>query len=274
MTLFAAQTPAAEQFFAASTQRPGQVLLALDFDGTLAPIVPDPADARLLPEAAEALAVLGAKLGQVAIITGRAVATVRELGRLDRRPGLENLIVLGQYGAERWDAATGREIPADIPEAVTFAKAEVEALLVTGFEGVVLEDKGPAIGVHTRRAPAPQAAYASLVDPLGEIAHRHGLSLERGRSVLELRASTVNKGDALSLLAEETGAGVVAMCGDDLGDLPAFEFLAELNRAGAVTCAVVSGSDEQSVVAQRADVLAAGPAGVAAWLGELARRLG
>ncbi|HOA27661.1 MAG TPA: carboxyl transferase domain-containing protein, partial [Arachnia sp.] len=90
-------------------------------------------------------------------------------------------------------------------------------------------------------------------------------------SVLELRASSLTKGDALRELVRETGASAVAMCGDDLGDLPAFDVLDELRAEGLATCAVVAASAEQPALAHRADVLCEGPEGVAAWLAELAR---
>ncbi len=272
MTSFTAQTEFAAQFLEAAAARPGKVLLATDFDGTLAPIVPNPDDSRLLPAAAEALARLGPVLGSIAIVTGRGVATVRELGRLEGRTGLERLVVLGQYGAERWDAATGEETPHEVPTSVAAARPEVEALLAEDrFVGVRLEDKGRALGVHTRPAPDPAASYEALRGPLGAIAERHGLVLEPGRSVLELRASALTKGDALRELVTETGASAVVMCGDDLGDLPAFDVLDELRAEGLATCAVVAASTEQPVLAERADVLCAGPEGVAAWLAELAR---
>lgn len=275
MRPFVSRTRAADSFLKAVLADPEQVLIALDFDGTLAPIVPDPEDSRLLPEAAEALAELGPRIGHLAILTGRGVDTVRRLGRLDQRPGLERVVVLGQYGAERWDAATGEQTPAEEPEEVLAASRDVAALLANGgaFEGVRLEDKGRALGVHTRRAVDPEGAYQALEQPLAEIAAMHGLTLEPGRSVLELRASTITKGDALAQLVEETGATVVAVCGDDLGDLPAFDYLDVLARQGVRTCAVVSASPEQASLDERADVLASGPAGVAAWLQELANRL-
>ncbi len=274
MTSFRAQTDFAAQFLQAAAARPGKVLLATDFDGTLAPIVENPEDSRLLPAAAGALAQLGPALGVVAIITGRGVAKVRELGRLEGRPGLERLVVLGQYGAERWDAATGEETPPEVPASIAAARPELEALLADPrFVGVRLEDKGRALGVHTRPAPDPVGAYEALREPLASIAARHGLVLEPGRSVLELRASSLTKGDALRALVAETGVSAVAMCGDDLGDLPAFDVLDELRAEGLATCAVVAASAEQPVLSQRADVLCEGPEGVAAWLAELARAI-
>lgn len=266
-----AVTDHAQSFLTAAAKDPSRVLLALDFDGTLAPIVDDPEHSRMHDGAAEALALLGERLGHVAIITGRGVATVRRLGRLDEREGLSRLVVLGQYGAERWDAATGSETAPAVPEPIAAARPSVErAIAACPVDGVVLEDKGRALGVHTRRSADPEAAYEALRPVLSGIAAAHGLILEPGRNVLELRASALTKGDSLRSLVAETGATVVAMGGDDLGDLPAFEALQEMRDEGLTTCIVVSGSAEQPRIAEHADVLAAGPDGVAAWLRDLA----
>src|SRR5262249_58210103 len=80
---------------------PAHALIASDFDGTLSPIVADPASALAAPGASAALARLGTVVGTVAIITGRPAAEAVALGGFADVPGL---IVLGHYGAERWQA--------------------------------------------------------------------------------------------------------------------------------------------------------------------------
>lgn len=275
MTTWHAKTPAAHDFLAAAAADPAGVLIALDFDGTLAPIVDDPETSAMQPEAAKALAELGPKVGHVAIITGRPVAKVRELGRLERRAGLGGVIVLGQYGAERWDARTGVETPPETPQSVAVATVQIRrALADLGLPGVHLEDKGRAVAVHVRRCPDPAAAYRTMKPIVTGIADANSLVLEPGKHVLELRSSSMTKGDALRQLVAETGASVVAMCGDDLGDLPAFDLLRELRDDGLATCVVVSGSHELPALTDHADVVADGPAGVAAWLAAVSRHLG
>ncbi|AQP49517.1 trehalose-phosphatase [Tessaracoccus flavescens] len=267
-------TDAADDFMRAAVERPSETLLALDFDGTLAAIVPNPEDSRLHERSAEALTVLASRLGHLAIITGRGVETVRRLARLDERPALKGLIVLGGYGAERWEVGASFTSQAPRPEAIAAALPRVEAAISgSGFSGVEVEDKGQALGVHTRPSNDPAGAYKALLPRLVAIAGDLGLTLEPGRSVLELRTSKVTKGDALRELIAETGARVVAMCGDDLGDLPAFEVLQEARGEGVVACRVVSGSTEQVAVAEQADLLADGPDGMADWLQHLATRI-
>ena len=62
-------------------------LVATDFDGTLAPLVPDPEASRPVHGAIEALTALAARGAQVAVITGRDARTVVRLGGLDAVPG-------------------------------------------------------------------------------------------------------------------------------------------------------------------------------------------
>lgn len=254
---------------------PGKVLLALDFDGTLAPMVPDPEDSRMHHGSAAALQALGERVGKIAIITGRGADKVRQLGELDNRPGFGSVTVLGQYGVERWDAATGEVRTPEPPPSVAAAQRDLARMLADlashgkPVAGVHLEDKGRAIGVHTRRADDPEGAMLAIDEPVRAIADKHGLQFEPGRNVLELRSSTNTKGDALREIGSEFRPSAVAFLGDDLGDVPAFELLAELRTKGLVCCAVVSASQEQPSLTALADVICDGPDGIADWLASL-----
>ncbi len=277
--LWRTTTPQGEKFIDAFVENPSRALMAFDFDGTLAPIVDDPENSRLHEGAAEVLAGISGRVGQLAIITGRGVEAVRRLGRLDSREGLSSLVVLGQYGVERWDAATGEVRHPDVPLGVTQAWSELESL-VDGLkesgvdvDGLHLEDKQRAIGVHTRRTKDPQGLFDLLLDPVQRLADRHDLLLEPGRFVLEVRASSQNKGDALRELIDETSPSLVMMAGDDLGDIPAFEVLEELQSSGMTCARVVSASEEQNALSGHADITCDGPDGVAQWLEYLVGRL-
>lgn len=255
--------------------RPGRAVIALDFDGTLAPIVPDPDRARAHPDAVPALAALAPKVASVAVITGRPAEVAVRHGGLADVPGLEHLVVLGHYGAERWDAATGTLTAPEPHPGVAAVRAGLPALLERSGvrQGTWIEEKGHAVAVHTRRAPDPQAAFEALRAPLADLAARHGLIVEPGRMVLELRPPGMDKGDALREHVRSLDAGSVLYAGDDLGDLPAFTAVDALRASGTPGLLVCSGSDEVTELRQRADVEVAGPAGVVALLGALARRL-
>ena len=124
---------------------PAATLLATDFDGVLAPIVADPEQSRPRPGTLAALASLGRHLGRVVVVTGRPARVAVRLGGLDRIPGLERLVVLGQYGVERWDAATGEyDEPAAPPEVAEVAAALPSLLAECGWPTAAIEDKGRA----------------------------------------------------------------------------------------------------------------------------------
>ncbi|UGQ14832.1 trehalose-phosphatase [Yinghuangia sp. ASG 101] len=268
-------TPPGIAGLAALLENPGRGVVALDFDGTLAPIVDDPEQARAEPAAVVALSRLAPRLGAVVIVTGRPAAVAVEYGGFGGAPGLERLVVLGQYGLERWDAATGRVSAPEVPEGVGAARRALpEVLAGLGLrEAVWIEDKGRAIGVHTRRAPDPQGAFDALREPLAVLAAAHGLVVEPGRYVLELRPPGMDKGQALTAFVGELDARAVLFAGDDLGDLAAFDAVERLRGEGIAGLKVCSGSQEVGELTARADLVVPGPPGVAALLTSLANAL-
>ncbi|MFF9703061.1 trehalose-phosphatase [Streptomyces griseofuscus] len=268
-------TQAGRDGLAALLANPTAAVIGLDFDGTLAPIVDDPEQARAHPAAVAALTALAPKVAHVAVITGRPAGVAVRYGGFAGVPGLDHLTVLGHYGAERWDATTGTvTAPAPHP-GVAAVRAELPGLLdrVGAWQGTWIEEKGRAVAVHTRRAQDPQAAYEALRAPLAELATRHGLIVEPGRMVLELRPPGMDKGVALGEYLRETGAGSVLYAGDDLGDIPAYAAVDKLRSEGTPGLLVCSGSTEVSELAERADLVVDGPEGVVGLLTALAAQL-
>ncbi|MGN9795504.1 trehalose-phosphatase [Streptomyces sp. OZ13] len=267
-------TPAGREGLAALLERPGQAVIALDFDGTLAEIVPDPEQARAHERAVPALAALAPKVASVAVITGRPAGVAVRYGGFSGVTGLDHLVVLGHYGAERWDAVTGTvRAPAPDP-GVAAVRAELPGFLdrIDAWQGTWIEEKGRAVAVHTRRAEDPQAAFDALREPLAALASRHGLIVEPGRMVLELRPPGVDKGVALSEYVREVGAGSVLYAGDDLGDLAAYGAVEKLRSDGVPGLLLCSGN-EVPELADRADLVLPGPAQLADFLASLARRV-
>ncbi|MFD7125575.1 MULTISPECIES: trehalose-phosphatase [Streptomyces] len=271
-------TPAGREGLDAVLARPDRAVVALDFDGTLADIVPDPEQARAHPGTVAALAALAPKVAAVAVITGRPAGVAVRYGGFAGVPGLEHLVVLGHYGAERWDAVTGTvNAPAPHP-GVAAVRAELPGVLheFESWHGTWIEEKGQAVAVHTRRAEDPQAAFETLRGPLGELAAKHGLIVEPGRLVLELRPPGMDKGVALATFVAELDAESVIYAGDDLGDLAAFAAVEKLRTEGPdgiPGLLVCSGSAEVPELAERADLSVPGPAAVVAFLAALAERL-
>lgn len=264
-------TPSGRAGLAALVERPAQALVALDFDGTLAPIVPDPAAARAHPDVPPVLRRLAPLLGRLAVVTGRPAAEA--VGYADLAD-VAGLVVLGHYGLERWQ--DGRLSAPDDDPGVATARDRLPALLagLAAPDGVHVEDKGRALAVHVRRVADPAGTFDLLREPLRGLADELGLVLEPGRLVLELRPAGGDKGDALRGLVAETRPSAVAFVGDDLGDLAAFDAVERLRAEGTPGLLVCSGSTEVPEVADRADLVVDGPEGVAALLGALADRLG
>jgi trehalose 6-phosphate phosphatase len=255
-------------------ERPGDTLIGVDFDGTLAPIIDNPEEAYAHPDAVAALSRLGPLVKVIAVITGRPARTAVRLGSFQQAPGLESMVVLGQYGIERWDAATDEfSIPPE-PAAITAVSNELPDILEElGLTDVRVEHKGRAIGVHTRELGDSVAAFEQLAEPLGELAARHGLLIEPGKNVLEIRAPGFDKGDALRQLVAEKEVGQIIFAGDDLGDLPAFRAVEQLRGEGVPGLLLCSASHEEDALSDMADLSLCGPQGVADWLTRLAEDL-
>jgi trehalose 6-phosphate phosphatase len=252
---------------AAVVRAPARALIAVDYDGTLSPIVSDPMAAGPHPGAIPAMRALAPLAGTLAVITGRPAQEAVKVGGLDQIPGL---IVLGNYGRQHWEAGKLTAPPA--PPGVALARAELPAVLAAAGapEGTWSEDKGDALAVHTRRTAEPERALELLHAPLAGLAARAGLAVQPGRFVIELRPPGGDKGVALKKLRAERGSLAVMYCGDDLGDIPAFEAVAELRAEDVPGLAVCSGSVEVTALADLADLVVDGPDGVAALLGALA----
>lgn len=244
---------------------PAGILLGLDFDGTLSHVVDDPTRAFAHPDAVAAVARLGGVLGQVAIVTGRPVDQVLELGGFRGLAGLERLVVRGQYGAETWDAATDELHRPERPESIQRLAARLPSWLDEHDAAHVrIEDKGLAMALHTRGID--DALLQAIDEPLRALAADLGLEVEAGRQVLELRGLVIDKGTALRDLEERTGLRRVVYAGDDLGDLPAFEEVIRVRDEGGEGVLVCSASAEQDALVALSDVVLDGPDAVAVWL--------
>lgn len=250
-------------------------VVGLDFDGTLAPIVDDPEIAHIHPDAPGVLLALAGVVRAVAVITGRPARKALALGGLDdvgREIGDtgRELFVFGQYGYERWSSTQRRVVSPRPPHGLAaflrdLPRAQREADAVDAF----IEDKGLAIAVHTRRLDDPAGAYDRLLPLLRDLASRRGLVVEPGRNVIEVRSPGMDKGVVVRNLAKEVEAGGFLFAGDDLGDVEAFEAVADLREQGLATLLVCSASREESTLLELADVVVPGPDGVL----DLLRRL-
>jgi len=257
-----------EQRYAALVRAAPTCVVGLDFDGTLSPIVDDPASAYIHPDARDVLVDLATQVLAIAVVTGRparqalALGGLEEVGNAIGDAGKE-LYLFGQYGNERWSSTNRRVISPRPPHGLaTFLRELPRTLRAADADEAHLEDKGLAVAIHTRRLPDPKGAFERLLPLVREQAARHELSVEPGRNVIEIRSSGMHKGVVVETLVGELDAGAFLFAGDDLGDVEAFEAVAELRDAGMPTLLVCAESDEESALVSRADVVVKGPEGV------------
>jgi trehalose 6-phosphate phosphatase len=194
------------------------LLVACDYDGTLAPIVEDPSAAAPLPEAVAALRSL-ASLPQttVAVVSGRAL---RDLAALSRLPSEVHLV--GSHGSE-FDVGFVARLS---PELIELRKRLLEELenLVKGHPGVHLEPKPASIAVHTR------TATPDVTESISDAVHRGpaqwpDVHTKLGKEVIELAILATHKGTAVEELRRQASAGGVLFLGDDVTDEDAFKTL-------------------------------------------------
>jgi trehalose 6-phosphate phosphatase len=254
-----------------------RVVVGLDFDGVLSPIVADPASAVIHPDGPRSLVALAQQVRGVAVITGRPARQAIELGDLDE-VGKElanhdrGLYLLGQYGNERWSSVERRVVSPRPPRGLSSFMSELPDLLRRhDAADAYVEEKGLAVAVHTRRLPDPTGTYERLLPVLTEAAKRFGLGVEPGRMVIEVRAPGMHKGQALRAIHRELGGHGVIFAGDDLGDIEAFRAVADLREDGHPGLLICSGSEEQKALVELSDIVVDGPEGVLALLRQFAR---
>ncbi len=239
-------------------RHPSESAFVTDFDGTLAPIVDDPATAAPLSQSIEALRILGAHLKVVAIVSGRPVAFLRS------HLAIEGVEIIGQYGLER--LVDGHAVLDPRAEPYVDAVAAAAASADRRWPELNIERKGDiAFTVHWRTTPgsAPRA------DDVAALADQHGLQVQPGRMACELRpAVPVDKGTAFADLASD--ARYRAFAGDDDGDVAAFKVEFGPPDGGATVRIGVSSAEAPPELLDLADVVVDGPEGLAALLGDLA----
>jgi trehalose-phosphatase len=199
--------------------RTPRLLVACDYDGTLAPITANPDEARPLPESVGALRSLaGLHETTTAVISGRAL---RDLATLSRLPAEVHLV--GSHGSE-FDIGFIHALDNDARDLHRKLEAELEQL-VLDVPGVSLEVKPASIAVHVRRAEH-EAGRRVLAEVHNGPCTWDGVTTTEGKEVLELAVVKTDKGNALDTLRHQVGATAAIFLGDDVTDEKAFARLA------------------------------------------------
>ena len=187
--------------------------LFLDFDGTLVDFAPTPDDVIADEELRSLLHDLHDRLeGRLAILSGRPVAD------LDRILQLEGLAIGGSHGLEQL-FPDGRHVSPEPPPSLDAMIGEASHYAVTN--GLVVETKPWGVALHFRATPEAKERAESF---MRELSLRHGMQVQHGSMVTELRLAGPDKGHALRSLMKEPpfSAGSPVMVGDDLTDEHAF----------------------------------------------------
>jgi len=252
---------ALDELLAPFRRDPEHSAVLTDVDGTIAPIVTDPAEAGV-PEGTRALLrELAKRYALVGCLSGRRALDARRL------VGLDELAYSGNHGFElllpgdtevRPDPSLdGHE--ADAPRFVDgLNRADLEAA------GIRIEDKGAIVALHWRGAPNETSAE-SLASEIASEAEWEGLVPHRGRKVLEIRPNVaINKGIAVAALIPARPIDNALYGGDDRTDIDAFAALRTLHEDGeldAGVCIAVASEESPPEVSQAADLTVPGPAG-------------
>ena len=188
-----------------------RVLIAFDFDGTLAPICADPEKAHIPARWRNRLMRIN-QHWPLAVISGR------ELADLTPRLGFEPAFIAGNHGAELIDT--------DVAHAPTQCLEAARKVLAGQSEwtkalGIEVEDKGLSLAVHYRRSSRPLEAAASLDRLLAALPDE--LTVSHGRAVFNITVGAApDKGDALLSAMRASGVEHALYVGDDVNDEPAF----------------------------------------------------
>ena len=229
----------AERLLARIAERPAAAALFLDVDGTLAPIVPRPEDARVPDETRRELARLRDRYALVACVSGRSGEVAREI------VGVEGIVYAGEHGLELEPAAEEW-----VDRMAAFAEATAEW---------PVERKRLTLSYHWRQAADPDGAVA-VIERIADRARSEGLVTRWGRKVLELRPPlAANKGTAVRRLLDGRALSRALYAGDDTTDLDAFAALEGLELAVRVAVASAEGPPQ---LREAADVIVDGPAEV------------
>ena len=211
--------PALEEALARAAEA-GTLLVALDFDGTLAPFTDDPDDSRALPEARSALEeLLTLDRTYVAVISGRPMRFLRSVVDPDGR-----MLLSGSHGAELLldalgDAAADTALqlsPAQL-ELLAQATALVEAQ-VARYPGSRLELKPTGAAFHTRTMADQSLCARAEQEMVEQFEQLEGLKITPGQHVVESSVHSATKGEGITAFMQATGADVTLFAGDDVTD--------------------------------------------------------
>ena len=242
--------------------------LFVDIDGTLAPIQPRPDMAAVPPDVRDSLEAVARRMS-VAVLTGRSAADGR------RMVGSDALLYVGNHGMDWLGCDREWVTPEAAPHigAIRALAADIAARF-SGYEGLIVEDKGPTLSVHYRMTADPSAARVAIFDFLTARGRTEGLRMSEGKSVVEVRPPVgLSKGTSLAHIVQERGLAAAIAMGDDVTDVDMLLSVRTLTASGDLQAGIaitVCGDKTPPALLEAADYAVNGPEGAARFLRRLA----
>lgn len=209
--------------------------LVLDFDGTIAELVPVPSEAMLHPDVAAPLRSLLSKLGLTAIMSGRPARDIETL------VDMKGMLYVGNHGVEYLSNGQLTQVP-QATELPMSPEALAEQLKPIGDgPGVVWEVKQFSLAIHFRMSPDKPKAFLALLRAVDTVPEIRAMEMISGNMVMEIRAkNSANKGFAIEKIVNEHKLDSLFFLGDDTTDIDGLKALQKLTSSGVVNGVAVA----------------------------------
>ncbi len=217
----------------ATLARHGPLGLFSDIDGTLAPIVAVPGDARVTQRCRQLLADLRDAGVRVALVTGRPLEMAQRMTNVD------GVVYAANHGMSIW--IDGRdETSEEVRRYGSLAQSAYGEIIATPVPGTHVEVTGPNVALHYRQADDAEAARDGLLAVVAASPSAWRFRVREGRKVIELRPPLeIDKGTAVLALAARLEVRSILCLGDDQTDVDMFRVVESL-RGGGVTAMTVA----------------------------------
>ncbi|MGO2556463.1 MAG: trehalose-phosphatase, partial [Brevibacterium aurantiacum] len=196
--------------------RSSSLLIATDYDGTIAPIVDLPGQAFPLDSSVDSLRALALlPTTSAGVISGRSLRDLAAMSRLPREVHL-----FGSHGGET-DTVAIDTLDEEQRTALDGLRRDVFQTLPT----TIIEHKTTGAAVHLRGLD--ESERQEVEDAVNDLVEAHVIFPTRGKQVIDLSVVPSSKAEALQRLRQQTGAEVVVFIGDDTADEFALETLGD-----------------------------------------------
>jgi trehalose 6-phosphate phosphatase len=246
-----------------------ELLVALDFDGTLAEFSTDPLEVRMVPGARESIDRLTACTGTtVMLLSGRNLEILQPVAEVtavaDPSPG--DILLVGSHGAEPADTSATANGLSEEKRTLLTTLGELAETFATRDPGVSVEYKPFAVGLHIRGAEDRRVGLTAYEEFRLAAQQLEGATVTPGKDIVEVSVSAVTKGSYLQAYMRRTGPDAVLFIGDDVTDETAQRVLNQGESGSARPDVGVRVGEGDTAAHRRLE----DPTAVAAFLADLA----